>query len=33
MLQLWEDGALHTRVLGTTTWPYKVPTDKEGEVK
>ena len=33
MLQLWEDGALCTRVLVTMTWPYKVPTDEEGEAK
>ena len=33
MLQLWEDGALCMRVLATTTWPYEVPTNKEGEAK
>ena len=33
MLQLWKDGALHTRLLATTTWPYKVPTNEESEAK
>ena len=33
MLYLWEDGAPLTRVLATTTWPYKAPTYEESEAK